>query len=609
MGNSTPSMAPVMRNREWRFLLRELTAAHPQVRSVPNQVLRILLTPVASVAWWLAKFAPEVVEQANKRGSLQVLLPGASMEALDEGRWFGFLPWMLGLSGVEARVYLVGDELVGGEAGAQSSAGASWSDLQRTGRTQAAQAVTKMRPAEIFHGLLGQWREDVGRDIRVDACMLFAPGLVSHQETWMTERDLVPLLRTRTPLGFFGYSLMDCLEDQEVLGMFGLTIEQATASANPWRGEHELSSLMGAVAGMAWRCEVASVPETVRLDEEAFEEFQSLMGYLTDEFTDFGDGDPTLERLGARWEVHRQGSPDETDAIIVLPKDVGVLESTGELGQVGEEGFRAFDPPMVVPAEVLAARPADSAMMKRVLWAIRTCRDWAGPALDTRRDSDLLFGGMSEEELREGMREFLSGALGRDVDPDEFMREMRAQGGAHGPTHPAWHDLFNALGWEPEEWTERPARHCQAFVLRSGGRRLSLPVICEAYAYVPDDRDDELANEAMVEVARRYPGGAALLFKSMPYCEVNGHKYQFGGMLWWKQKWTAFALTSRMTSIDDVIDEIEVGFRIGDDDARYCEDDCSLAVPLNLLCQGMDPNKPGKLVALKSGAWTTVLPG
>jgi hypothetical protein len=604
-----PSMPPVIKNREWRFLLREFTAAHPKVRSVPNRLLRMVLTPVASVAWWIAKFAPEVLEQATQRGSLQVLLPGVSIEGLDEGRWFAFLPWMLGLSGVDARVYLVGDELIAGEVGASSSAETSRSALQLPGRTPAADAVKNQPPAEIFNGLLGEWREAVGRDVRIDACVLFSPGLVSHHETWMTEEDLLPILRARTPLGFFGYSLMDCLEDQEILALWGIHFEPATEAPNPWRGDHELSSLIGAVAGMAWRCEVASVPETVRLDEEAFEEFQSLMGYLTDDFRDFGDGDPTLERLGARWEVHRQGSPDETDAIIVLPKDVGVLESTGELGQMGEEGFRACDPPIVVPAEVLAARPADSAVMKRVLWAIRTHRDWAGPALDSSRDSDLLFGGMTDEDMREGMREFLSGVLGRDVDPDAFMREMRAQGGAHGPTHPAWHDLFNALGWEPGEWTERPARHSHAFVLRSGGRRLSMPVICEAYAYSPDDRDDELANEALVEVARRYPGGAALLFKSMPYCEVSGHKYQFGGMLWWKQKWTAFALTSRMTSIDDVIDQVEGGFRIGDDDTRYCEDDCSLAVPLNLMCQGMDPNKPGKLLALKSGAWTTVLPG
>lgn len=54
--------------REWRALLQAFTAAHPTVRSVPKRLLQCVLTPVGSVAWWLKTFAPEVLEEAARRG-------------------------------------------------------------------------------------------------------------------------------------------------------------------------------------------------------------------------------------------------------------------------------------------------------------------------------------------------------------------------------------------------------------------------------------------------------------------------------------------------------------------------------------------------------------
>ena len=608
MGSSVPSMAPVIRNREWRFLLRDFTDAHPTVRTVQNRVLQFVLTPVASVAWWLETFAPEVVEEAERHGSLGILLPGVSAEPCDDGRWFSFLPWMLGRPGLETCVYLVGDELPADVEGLVSSVYLPAGSTESVLRTPAAGAVRGVPRAELFNGLLGQWRQTTGRDARVDACVLFSPGLAATQETWMTESELGPFLRDGTPIGFFGYSVMDCLEDQEILGMCGIGFEPASITANPWGDEHPFSSAIGGIAGCAWRCKVSSLPAVVVIDREAFEEFRSLMEYVTNAGGDFG-GDEELERMGSRVEVYEKDAPDDRDAIIVLPRKLGILESTRELGKMDHEGFRAFAPPILAPRELLSERPAESDVMRRVLWAIRAHRDWAAEA--TRRDDDagLLFGGMDPAELLQGMRGFLSGVLGRDVDPDDFMRQLRLAGGVHGPTHPTWHDVFDAMGWEPDEWDEAPDRYYPAFVLRSRRRKLALPVVCEAYAYLPDDHEDDLASEAMAEVAIRYPEGAALLFKSMPYREVNGHKYQFGGMLWWQHKWTAFALNMRMKSVDDLLEQVEGGFRIGDDDPRYCDDDCSIAVPFNRMCQGLDPNEPGKLFALKSGVWTTVYPG
>jgi hypothetical protein len=198
--------------------------------------------------------------------------------------------------------------------------------------------------------------------------------------------------------------------------------------------------------------------------------------------------------------------------------------------------------------------------------------------------------------------------MGPDIDPEAVMRDLRGAGAQDVPVHLAWSDLFWSMCWDTDDWHEEAPRYSHAFMLPCWRRAVSVPVVCEYYTYFPEDRDDDLANAAMAEVSRRYPEGAALLFKSIPYCVVNNHKYQFGGMLWWRKTWTAFALRNGMKGIDDVIDQVEGGFRIGDDDPRYCDDACSIAVPFNRLCMGLDPNERQRTLAVSAGRWVMAVP-
>lgn len=198
--------------------------------------------------------------------------------------------------------------------------------------------------------------------------------------------------------------------------------------------------------------------------------------------------------------------------------------------------------------------------------------------------------------------------LGPDADPEAFLREMRGADPSGVPVHHAWADLFSAMYWQTHDWHEEAPRYSHSFALLCTRRALSVPVVCEYYTYLPDDGEDDLAKAAMEAVSSRYPQGAALVFRSMPYCVVNGHKYQLGGMLWWRKQWAAFALRKGMTSIDDVLDQVEGGFRIGDDDPRYCDDACSIAVPFNRLCLGLDPNKRERTLAVSTGDWVMAVP-
>ncbi len=605
------SSAPVRRHKDWRFLLRDLAGSQPKLRPLPSGLLRAMLSPVASLAWWLMKFAPNTLAEAVDRGSLQLLLPGAGTETMDAGRWFGLLPWMLGQPGLKTHVYLIGDELAGSEDGPEGTRGLSRAELERKWRTPAWQAVQHFAPGTIFNGFLSEWRRSGGDKVRVDACVLFSPGLSESFMTWLTEDDLLPYLRNGTPVGVFGYSEMDCLEDMEVLKMAGIVTERATPTLNPWRLDHEMSEFVGCGAMLAWRCVANAVPEQVKLDSKWFKDFDEMQGYVRSDYTSLG-GDKAMERLGSRREVARRDGAGR-DAILLLPHQHGILESTRELGEFDDGGFTPFEPSILVPPELMAERPDDSEVVQRMMWAFSTHRDWVANALRGRkqgREEGIgLFEGLDMADLKDGMRRLIKEATGIDYDPDDFMEQARAMGGVHGPTHPAWHDTLDALGWGPQEWNEDPGRYEHAFVVQGRRNETTLPVVCEAYAYFPDDANDKLAETAKRAVASRYPGGALLLFKSIPYTEVENHKYHFGGMLWWKRRWSPFAITMRMKSVDDVIDQVESGFEFGQQALQFADDGCGITIPFNCLCQGLDPNMRVKMMGLGSGKWVTLLPG
>lgn len=601
--------APVIKHRNWRFLLREFIAAHPQMRSLPGTPLSALLVPAASVAWWLAKSAPtEILE----RDEIHILLPGASaVECADNGRWFSFVPWLLGKPQLKVNIMMVGDELVSGSKNGISSVHLSRAQLVRDWKTSFSAAVAGQPEPEIFNGTLADWHNGAGASRTIDACVMFSPGFTTHYETWLTEDDLLPLLRKQVPIGVFCYSQIDGLEDLYLLPLLGFDIAPQVLELNPWCLGDEMREVFGGFAQYSWTLQCTSIPAVLDLDSPAVQDFKDLQEYANEDFLAYG-ADQALQRMGIRWEVtgHDHGGKD---AIIVLPHQHGILESTREIGSFDEGLFSLFEPPLAVSDEQLASRPDDSRLMERILWALRLHRDWIAPRLqEYTSEEDVLedvFSGMPPGDLKDSMKAFLKGATGEDVDPSDFIDQMRASGGIHGPTHPNWYDLLNSLGWQLDDYEEDPERFEPAFWTPAARRGLVFPVACEGYAFFPDDKSDMLAIEAMGQLAEIYPDGALLVFKAMPYREVKGHKYHFGGMLLWKGKWHPFAFNEKITSLDDIIDQVESGFLFGQDRPEYSDDDCRITVPFNRMCYGLDPNEHIPMMGLTQGTWVTLMPG
>lgn len=586
--------APVVANRDWRFLLRAFVAANPKMQSLSSKLLTGCLAPVASLAWWLETSHPELLDQE----ALTVVLPGAgALESLDEGRWFSFLPWMLGRPQLATTVILVGNELWRDRNTEQMGA-----SLRKGNPSPANSQIAQLPKAQLFDGTLGQWR--AAGEVHADAVLMFSPGFSTHYKTWLTKDELLPVLQSGVPVGVFCYSRMDALEDQAYLRLAGLQVKARELPKNPWFLNHEMASFIGAFGAEAWEFEEVVIPDVLDLTNAGLKDFDDLQQYARPDFEELG-ADQALARLGARWAVSNQEKPGEEDAIIILPREHGILASTRQVGEFDDIGFTPLRPSLIVPEALLAEHPGDEDIIQRMLWALRFHRDWLAPKLEAHTGFDF------PDELSQQLKELLKGAgLDENMTNSDLMRAIRVQGGVHGPTHPHWFDMLESLGWAPTEYEDDPERLEPAFWVPSKRLGTLVPVICEAYMFFPDDDEDDLAFEAMEVVEDEYPEGALLLFKSLPFKTVAGHDYSFGGMLLWNGEWRPFALCAAMKTVDAVFEQVASGFSFGKGDPRYADDKQFVATPFNRMCNGHDPNKPGKMGGLRSArGWITQMPG
>lgn len=139
-------------------------------------------------------------------------------------------------------------------------------------------------------------------------------------------------------------------------------------------------------------------------------------------------------------------------------------------------------------------------------------------------------------------------------------------------------------------------------------RPLLIYAIYRADLAMPAGKEDDLAEEAMHAIAEQASEAALLLFKMIPYREVAGHRYSFGGLLYWQGCWHPFALNAGMGDVDAVINQVESGFDFDVGDAAYADDHSFLAIPFNRLCFELDPNESTPMLGVAQGDWVTLFP-
>lgn len=382
---------------------RAAVAAHKALKDVPQADFCALFVPAASIAVWILQQAPQLAQ----RDHLHILVAQATeYQALDSGRWFQFIPWLLGRPSMRIHVSLVGDLAPPGtvsptdptahpESGVPTDATKGESELRakldHRLQSRSWAAVKAMAPAEMHLGTVRTWSEHGAGSPdspRVpDLCVVFSPILFMNHDALLSEDGLLPLLRARVPMALFSSSEAEHLVDAYVLAAAGLHLNGADYWPNPWALPTPATDQRGGIhAKMAWSAEVDKVPLNAFPDQHLMREIGAVLGYL--------EGSPESERLGRdailslgeplRAAPLSQGAqdagvdPDAVSVLIRLPHDTAVDSSGGHVYQLQEHHALLLDVGPV-PASVMDTFPGNDDLLLRAIWATAVHRDFVAP--------------------------------------------------------------------------------------------------------------------------------------------------------------------------------------------------------------------------------------
>lgn len=620
-------MSPVERNKNLRFLIREALARKELsgLRSHPSELLASLVTPPATIAFWIRTFAPELSE----RPALRIALLGAGLQdGVDDGCWYGLIPWLIGNEGMRIEIDMVGPELF-------EEPRSHGIPTTRAGctRTPAHASNPGLPPARLIPSTAGAYLESKIGAEPIDLFFLFQPGLEDLGEySWFALGELDAVCSRGARIGLSSFSEEEFLTEDWVCRMMGYQPGRKHV-INPFGGQ---DTHVGAWAGLLWEIE-AGPPSDWRIEDSRMQRYQAFLEAAGAKMRRTGDlFAPGAGRL-ATIPVRTEQGVERQDVVGLLYEGSAVSLVNGQVLDISRLPATHY-PDMdevIVPLELRARYPAaDDHGFERILWASEVS-GWVEGATDVQSEGDefdlphaggLLeqmaklrasmpaFGPdgelddrlfpMSNEDMLAGVGAFIEKAIGKKVDPEQFLQDMRAQGGLHGPVHDEWMDLLEFLGWDLCALDD-PARLDPAFTVHSERLDKEFPFVCEAYAYSPGDDGDPLVNEAKEVLAGAYPGGVVLGFKSMPYKEVDGKKYTFGGLFYYKQQWRPFALSKAIDSFDALLVQRESGFSFNSPTKEYADENAQIAHSFNLMTEGADTQKPHQMVGIRSGDWIT----
>lgn len=623
----------LMLHQNWRYLLRDVCALSGlrELGKLSQTKLQDLLAAPATLAYWIESFAPHL----KSKSSLRVALAGASFgqDSVDDGRWYQLLPTLLGVPDLKILIDLVGKEL--GPDKPCASFGGSVIQGRELNSSMAAPVAHQFPPAAVYRGTLGEYLDSRSALELPDLVFMFHPGFQEHAEEWILSGDLRNLLGRGLPVGLAAYADDEVMHEAWLLDAYGYSAGKKVLT-NPFPGVAHGDDTPFPAAFGRYVLELGNrVPtEDQKLSAEA-QDLNEFYESWVEHWIHDGHQFPGTKAFG--W-LDMSFEASEGEALISLPNGLMVGSESGEVLEIDEDGDLC-ELEEELPFEMLESYPKDSPLdFNRAIWSIKVVnylsemwaeqeddeppsqlallkmaaqmaelrKQMAPPGSEAATD-DRLFP-FSEAEMMKHMGEFLRMATGKDVDPEDFMKSVRIGGGMHGPAHPAWYDLLTTIGWNLQQYQEKPARFQPAFITPSQREGAMLPVVCENYAYIPGDVDDELVNEAKSKLAKMYPRGVVLLFKAMLFKKVKDATYSFGGMLYWRDQWRPFALCESIDDVDGLFKQFEDGFSFNSPLAVYADQHGRLARGLNFMTHGADPNSNRPSFTLQQGDWLTPMP-
>lgn len=248
--------APVLKNRDLRYLLKAFSASSTgralSKHTAAHQTMA--LCPAASIAWWIATYHPELAEKPH----IELAILGAEdMDALDDGRWYGLIPWMLGKPGLTVGATLVGPSV---RQARSRGVGLGNPPVTKVGTpTLFPTESGAFAPAQVQEQDLQSY---LAEENSADLYVLFQPGFENFEKPgpqWLKPGQLEALVQRPAPIAVFSYARLEQLTEAWLLSKFGFTVPE-TATRNPFAGVGEEGNQW---ASIAW--EVLNQPKTGRL--------------------------------------------------------------------------------------------------------------------------------------------------------------------------------------------------------------------------------------------------------------------------------------------------------------------------------------------------------
>lgn len=401
------SDAPILKNRNWRFLLRGISNqpwGRPLASATQVDLRHALLGP-ASAARAIATLAPELAE----RPRMKMLVAGAAeMDCVDQGRWYRAVGHLLGRPDLEVEPFVIGPEV---------------------DRQQATKLARVFEPAPISHEMLAPFLARHAEPF--DVVFFFTPGFSAHPE-WFEDGAFQRLFESGAVLLASAYEESELPDEVWLANLAGIG-QDGDFVRNPFTlladlpdghlvteadrmGDSDWGSILWRLKPVSptypkWSRDWLSAAayqqqEVCRVidihDMEVVQDYQEHTGTfghhcLADEF-DYCE----------EWQGRK---------VFLMPEASLLFADTGEVFSGRAEDFI---PNLIIPREVLDSFPTEGAYLAfpRIIWALSIWTKYVNPNWHYDPDLD------PEEWSQPGANDMLGGIAAMFESNPELLEQI-----------------------------------------------------------------------------------------------------------------------------------------------------------------------------------------
>lgn len=369
---------PVLEHSSWRHLLHvvQSTPGGRALRSFPKEFLQTALAGPVALARWLAADQPQLLDKAE----LHLVVAGASrgLDSLDTGRWYQFLPSLLGVDSLKVHVTLVGPELKPGEDFASLRTG---KDRSGVIASAAAASVASYPAADIAAVPLGHWWDARAEGERqVDGLFIFHPGLEAFAGSWFSAQEgFAGVHAAGVPIGLTSSCVEELWQEDWLTSAYGYK-RHAAAAANPFCLERDNAKAGGQWAGLIWSLSPEGPPVGFQESKPQLMRFYLALDQAKPGFSVAGNA--IFGFIGGVVPIQNPETGEQA-RLVGLPAGVLLcLESGQVLGQLPNGTFALVESLTPLVLDHLGDYPGDEAHpVDRFIWACEKFRGFIEPEL------------------------------------------------------------------------------------------------------------------------------------------------------------------------------------------------------------------------------------